>query len=278
MSDDTTDEVLDAPLEEHADETPKDAPSDSETHANDIAGQPPKSTVDDMEKRFDRLAKKMSDLEKERNEYAVAAAQWSALNNEAVKDPKFALEANRKLLDAEVITQQQFDELEAKLSEKPVKPGTKEPAAPLPEIVDPAIEWARKKQQEEELSNRAFFAKFAEEHPDVDETTPEMATLNRQEIISSARRLMAVGKSKQDAFELAYNKWAGKTEQDAELQGIAKARAANPALGYAAGGTAVSSQSTSLTEEELDAAKRTGLTPEEYAAARDPDYGSDLKI
>lgn len=279
--DDETMDVAEAPLEEeHAEETPEAAPTDSGSHAEQTATQPLKNTVDDMEKRFERLSKKMSDLESERNEYAAAAAQWAALNEEAVKDPRFALEANRKLLSAGVITKEQFDELEGRLTSKTEKSETKEPVPQIPTvgIADPVIEWARNKQLEEERNNREFFRRFAEAHPDVDDTTPELATLNRQEIIASARRLMASGKSKDDAFELAYKKWAGKMEEEAELQGIARARAANPAIGSASGGMATSAQSTPLTDEELEIARRFGISPEEYAKGKDPDYGSDLNI
>lgn len=266
--------------ETKADEAPEESPDasedksasqDSEQETDEVAPESPEVDVKKLTDDFKSLKGKVSKLEKEREELTSAAAAWQALNEAATKDPKFALEANRKLYEQGLIPKEEFERFEKGVSEKDSPDEKKaKPSDDAPET-NPALEWAMRKREEEQSQERTFFIKFEEDHPEIADGTDEEVALNRAEIGAAARRFMLKGVSKAEAYDMAYSKWAGKAEEDAELRGIAKARSARATIAPAAGESSKSGSDTELTPEQLEAAKRMDLSPEDYADGLDKD-------
>jgi len=160
-----------------ADASAEDTAETVETpEAVESPAQETKPEVDNAAKLtndLNALKVKMSKLEKERNEYATFASAFEALNDAAAKDPKFALEANRKLLEAGKISQEKFDELSETLSDKKETKKTDEAPVktePALKLADPALEWARRKSLEERQTEESFIEQFETAHPDISES------------------------------------------------------------------------------------------------------------
>lgn len=280
-------EVNETPQEEaeHVSEDDSDAQEDSGTEVSEDthASQPEESEskeaekpAEDYQEKYERLRKKVSKLEKDAGkvgEFETAQRVYDALNRAATKDPKFALEANKALLDEGVITKDEFDSLKAKID----TPESDAEAEEIPEALlsHPAIKWAQEKAQSEQRQELQFFEKFEESHEDISEGEENVVAARRQTIGAVAKLNMDQGMSKEDAFSRAYLQvmHPEKLKEEGEIEGLARAQSAGTSIPAPAGQSAKPTGSVTLSDDELEAAKRLGMSPEDYAAAKDPNYG-----
>ena len=268
-----SEEDSDAQVEETAEE-PKDSTEESEKpHASTNQEAP-----EEYKEKYERLRSKVSKLEKDAGkvgEFETAKRVYDALNRAAVKDPKFALEANQALLDEGVITKEEFDSLKAKMKSPDDKSDA--PAEDIPEALlsHPAIKWAQEKAQSEQRQEMQFLEKFEEEHDDISEGSDDVVSARRKTIGAVARLNLDQGMSREDAFSRAYLQvmHPEKLKEEGEIEGLAKAQATGASVTAPAGKSAKPTGAPTLSEEELDAARRLGMSPDEYASAKDPNYG-----
>lgn len=244
--------------EEHAEETKTDTQPTSEAHVSEeeTGEAQSDSTVPSWEEEKKRMSGKISQLERERNEFAQAKALVEALDKAAANDPEFMKLANKKLVEQGLLDESALQ-------------GIDTPQATYGEqIQDPAIQWAQAKMQEEQKKKEQFFVDFEERHPDLREGTPELIRANRSAIGAAAAKKMAQDKvSPQEAYEFAYKLIMNPTSliEEGKLEGMAQAQGAIPTEGAASGGVAKSSGKVELTPEQREAARLFGISEEEFA-------------
>lgn len=256
-----------APVEE-VDEatTPQQDVEETETQA------PPISEVDAEESTSDEeqtdspaatwendkrsMSEKIKALENERNELAQARALVEALDKAAASDPEFMKLANRKLVEQGLLDESALQGLDT-------APQSTDGAK-----VDPAVQWAQAKMQEEQKKKEQFFVDFEERHPDLREGSNEIIRANRSAIGAAAAKKMAQDKvSAEDAYEFAYKLIMDPASfrEEGKLEGLAQAQGAIPTEGAASGGVAKSSGKVELTPQQREAARLFGITEEEFA-------------
>jgi len=268
--------------ETHVEKEDTSVPPAGETHTEEIE-DPSTASADEIAQKYERLRKKVSGIEKEKSKLESAARVLAVLNDAAAKDPKFAKDANEKLYNAGLITKEQFDQLSSTIEDN--KSGRNEPNKVTDKTTDgsdrlselPELNWVREKQMEETRKQEEFFAKFEEGKEDISDGSEDDARQRRIAIGNVATVNMSKGMSQEDAYELAYKQilHPEKIAEDGELQGLIKARSASPSIAPASGGSSTST-SVTLTDEQLDAARRMKMSPEEYAEAQDPSFGQDI--
>jgi len=263
-SDAQADDGEESPEESHVSQPEESAPESE-----------PKDSADYKEK-FERLRKKVGKLEKDAGkagEFETAQRVYEALNKAAQKDPKFALEANKALMEEGVITQEEFDSLKSRMK----SPESDAPAEDIPEALlsHPAIRWAQEKAQSEKRQESQFFDKFEEEHEDISDGSDTVVSSRRQTIGAVAKLNIDQGMTREDAFNRAYLQvmHPEKLKEEGEIEGLAKAQSTGSSIAAPTGQSAKPTGGVTLSQDELDAAKRLGMSPEDYAAAKDPNYG-----
>jgi hypothetical protein len=203
------------------------------------------------------MSGKISQLERERNEYLQAKKMVDALNQAAMNDPEFMKLANKKLVEQGVLDESVLQELDR------VAPQKRTDGAPK----DPAVVWAQQKMQAEQMEREKFFQDFESKHPDLVDGDPEIVRANRAAVGAAAAKRMKEGASQSDAYEFAYKLIMNPKQliEEGKLAGLAQAQSALPVEGAASGGAAVSSGRIELTPEQREAARLFGISEEEYA-------------
>ncbi len=245
-----------------AEEVVADAPSTSKVDAEEVAGEDKVGTPNSNWENDKRsMAEKIKKLERENNEYLQAKKMLEALDSAAANDPEFMKLANKKLVEQGLLDESVLMQLE--------KDGvSNQPSAVQGAIENPAVKWAEEKMRKEREEREKFFKDFEDNHPDLAEGTQEVIRANRTAIGAAAAKKMAEGGiSEKEAFEFAYKLIMHPTQliEEGKLQGIAQAQSGFPVEGAASGGVAKSSGTIELTPEQRDAARRFGITEEEYA-------------
>jgi hypothetical protein len=244
---------------EHVEQAKEPTQPTSEAHVEEQDAGTSQSDTPDWEEEKKRLSGKISKLEKDSSEYQQAKQILDALNSAAAEDPDFMKVANKKLVEKGVLDASVLEQLEQVASSQPQASG---------QPVDPAIQWAKQKMQEEKQKKEQFFVDFEEKHPDLQEGDDKVIRANRSAIGAAAAKRMAEDNvSMEEAYEFAYKLIMNPKQliEEGKLEGIAQAQLATPAEGAASGGSASSSGTATLTPEQKEAARLFGLSEEEYA-------------
>jgi len=275
MADDTKDVVEESPqseeapteedLEEaHKDETPKEGeadakdevPSQPDSEAAEetpAVEEPDKTAAPKWENEKKSMAGRISKLQTEVNESQRAVEMVKALNEAALRDPKFKEVANKKLVEYGG----------ASPSDVPVK------ETPMDTDVSqhPAVQWAMQKRTEEQAKNRAFFQEFEGKRPHLSEGTQQEVDRKRRAITSVAMMHMEKGMSQKEAYEKADTELfqSDKIRKEGELSGIAKAQSASSTIGAGSGKSATTSAKKELTPGQSKVAKAFGMSSDEYS-------------
>lgn len=243
-------------------ETTVDTPPSSEVDVKEEeSGVAQPDTVDAKEENDKRsMAEKIKALENEKNTYLQKVRLLEALDSAAANDPEFMKLANKKLVEQGVLDPSVLEQFE----QTAVQPQKVDVAKPT--ISDPAIEWAKRKMQEEDNKRIEFFKKFEEDRPDLTQGTPDIVAANRQAVTAAAVLRIKAGDTMESAFDYAYKQilHPEKLIEEGELKGMAQAQAGIPTVGSASGGASKSLGKAELTPEQRAAARLFGIAEEKY--------------
>jgi hypothetical protein len=228
----------------------------------DTSNEQVDSPVSNWENEKKSMSGKISQLERERNEFAQAQKILQALNSAAEVDPEFMRLANKKLVEQGLLDESALQEIGEPQPSKPRVDGYSE---------DPALQWAKKKMQEEVSKREEFFVNFEKDRPDLLDDRPEVLRANRSAVGAAAARLIANGSSMEEAYDRAYKQifHPEKLIEEGKLEGLAQAQGAIPAEGVASGGVASSRGAVELTPQEREMARLFGISEEVYAKTKE---------
>lgn len=230
----------------------------------------------EVDNNIKSMSGKIQSLEKERNSLQEKTQTLEeqmrileAIDRRAAADPEFRASANRALLEEGVISQEQYNQIVGTQAQQ----GQQSNQPVLDKNTLDVIEYAKRKKLEDEKAEEAFFEKFENDKPEFSEGTEEDVRGYRQAIgMAAATNMRRFGNmSREEAFNLAYKQILRPDllKEEGEVEALAQAQTTNVSIGSGAGGSATASPAAKLTQDEVDIAEAMGMTPEEYAAAKE---------
>lgn len=260
--------IVDAPVEESTVQPVADAVEDNASGTQEASGEPD-NNIKSMSGKIQSLEKERNTLNTRNKTLEDQMRILEVIDRKASQDPEFKKMANKALLDEEMISQEEYDTL---IQTGQEASNVQAPQPTFDKGTQEALDYAKRKKQEEDTAEAEFFNKFEEDKAELTDGTDEELRIRRQAIgVAAAANIRLRGMDKGKAYDLAYKQIIRPEllKEEGELNAMAQAQNTDVSVGGGAGGSATSTSASNLTTEEVNIAQAMGMTPEEYASAKE---------